>query len=185
MTIIRNFAGDSGKNDYRLPAVVFSLPEGKAGLELKPKPGLRIRLNTRDNQIIVYNPQICKLETIYYTLIDQAENVDEGSPLVFDSLLKKERSFPVVDMEKRTITIYSRRQRIVTTFSLPENYFRLPEYTWAAGDEIRIYYTVEGRAQRLTRVNMAELYRKVDYLWNYTPMIFTSTLLRLRPSNSP
>jgi len=50
------------------------------------------------------------------------------------------------------ISIYSRRQRILTTFTLPEKYFDLPEYTWKARDDVWVYYKEEGKALRLLNI---------------------------------
>jgi hypothetical protein len=50
------------------------------------------------------------------------------------------------------ITVYSRRQQILTTFTLPDKYFALPAYTWNAGDEVRIYYKEKGKIQRLINI---------------------------------
>ncbi len=123
VTIIRNFACRAGKTDYRLPAVVYTMPD-RADMEQEPKPGERIKLDTRDSlKITYYDSKAGKLETIPYALIDQKENVDGDSSLVFDASSEKARDFPVVDTEKKTITVYSSRQKILTTFSLPEEYF--------------------------------------------------------------
>ena len=48
-----------------------------------------------------------------------------------------------MDKTRKTITIYSKRQAILTTFSVPDEYFMLPADTWDNGDEVRIYYKEE------------------------------------------
>lgn len=184
VTIIRKVACRAGKTDYRLPAVVYTMPD-RADMEPEPKPGERIKLDTRDNQITYYDSKAGKLKTIPYTLIDQKENVDGDSPLVFDASSEKARNFPVVDTEKKTITVYSSRQKILTTFSLPEEYFSLPEYTWDAGDDVRIYYMEEGKALGFVNVTESDIHKKLHFFQYYTPMISISTRLPLRPSNTP
>jgi hypothetical protein len=119
-----------------------------------------MKLDTRNNQIVIYDPEAGKLETIPYTLIDQKENVGKEDPLVFDESLKKAKRFPVVDKENKTITVFSSRQKILTTFSLPEMYFRLPQNTWDAGDEARIYYKEDGKALRFMNVTKTDIYKK-------------------------
>jgi hypothetical protein len=67
------------------------------------------------------------------------------------------KKFPVIDRAKNIFSIYSERQRILTTFTLPTEYFSLPESTWAAGDDILIYYKEEGKTRKVTKVV------KIDY----------------------
>ncbi len=56
------------------------------------------------------------------------------------------KKFPQVDKAKKAITIYSGRQKLLTTFSVPDEYLSLPDNTWEAGDEVRIYYKEPGKA---------------------------------------
>ena len=78
--------------------------------------------------------------------------------MVFEN--DKPKKFPVVDREKKTITVYSKRQQILTTLTLPEEYFALPDYTWDAGDEVRIYYKEEGKAQRFMNITKTDIFKK-------------------------
>ncbi|HYA43073.1 MAG TPA: DUF4881 domain-containing protein [Syntrophobacteraceae bacterium] len=158
--IIRDCGSDSRNPDYRLPTVVYTMPEDPAEVGPEPKSGLRIKLDSKNNQITFCNIEAGKLETISYTLIDQKEGVAEDDPLVFDASRRKVKKFPSVDREKKTITVYSSRQKVLTTFSLPEEYFRLPEYTWDAGDEVRIYYKEEGKALRFMNVTKTDIFKK-------------------------
>ena len=59
----------------------------------------------------------------------------------------------MVDKDKKTITIYSGRQKILETISVPEEYLSLPPSTWDAGDEVRIYYKEEGKALRFMNIS--------------------------------
>ncbi len=161
VTVIRDMKNDAQNPDYsHLPAFVYTLPKDPAEMGAEPKAGLRMKLDTKNNQIVIYDPEAKKFETISYTLIDQKDNVDKNNPLVYDESQKKAKKFPAIDKEKKTITIYSGRQKILTTFSLPEKYFSLPEYTWEAGDEVRVYYKEEGKAQRFMNVSKTDIYKK-------------------------
>ncbi len=161
VTVIRDLKNDSQNPDYsHLPAIVYTLPKDPAEVGPEPKAGMRMKLDTKNNQIVVYDPEARKFETISYTLIDQKDNVSKDDPLVFDKDQGKAKKFPAVDKEKKTITIYSGRQKILTTFSLPEKYFSLPESTWDAGDEVRIYYKEDGKALRFMNVSKTDIYKK-------------------------
>lgn len=159
VTLIRDKKGDSQNPDYsQLPPLTYTLPTDPSEMGPDPKPGLRLKLDTDKNEIVIFDPTTQNLKTIQYTLVDQKEKVNRDDPLVFENDTPKK--FPVVDQEKKTITIYSKRQKRLTTFTLPKEYFALPEYTWGAGDEVRIYYKEEGKARRLMNVTETDIFKK-------------------------
>lgn len=159
VTVIRDKKGDSQNPDYsQLPPMTYALPTDPSEMGPDPKPGLRLKLDTDNNEIIIFDPTTQNLKTIKYTLVDQKEKVNRDDPLVFENDAPKK--FPVVDREKKAITIYSKRQKRLTTFTLPQEYFALPEYTWGAGDEVRIYYKEDGKARRLMNVTETDIFKK-------------------------
>lgn len=161
VTLIRDVKNDSQNPEYTyLPALTYTLPKDPNEMGAEPKAGMRMKLDTKKNEIVIFDPAVQKFETIPYTLIDQKENVAKEDPLVWDASQKKAKKNPVVDKDKKTISIYSGRQKILTTFSLPEKYFSLPESTWDAGDEVRIYYKEDGKALRLMNVSKTDIYKK-------------------------
>lgn len=94
------------------------------------------------------------------TIVDLQQPVDKDHPLVYDKAAKKAKKFPVIDQEKRTITVYSGRQKMLCTFSVPDNYFAYPESTWDAGDEVRIYFKTAGQALRFMNVSKTDIFKK-------------------------
>jgi hypothetical protein len=161
VTLIRDVKNDSQNPEYTyLPALTYTLPKDPTEMGAEPKAGMRMKLDTKKNEIVIFDPAAQKFETIPYTLIDQKENVAKEDPLVWDASQKKAKKNPAVDKDKKTISIYSGRQKILTTFSLPEKYFSLPESTWDAGDEVRIYYKEDGKALRLMNVSKTDIYKK-------------------------
>lgn len=161
VTFIRDVKNDAQNPDYSyLPPLSYTLPKDPAEMGPEPKAGLRMKLDTKKNEITIYDPAAQKFKTIQYTLIEQKENVTKEDPLVYDSTQHKSKKFPVVDKDKKTITVYSGRQKILTTFSLPEEYFSLPDSTWDSGDEVRVYYQEDGKALRLMNVSRTDIYKK-------------------------
>ena len=155
MTIIRDVKADPQSPDYNhLPPVTYLLPSDPNESGAEPKVGLRMKLDTQKRQIVIYDPDAKAFQTIDYTLITHKENVDKNDPLV------KDKKFPAVDREKKTITVYSGRQKILTTFSLPDEYFSKPDNTWDAGDEVRVYFKEEGKAQRYMNISKTDIYKK-------------------------
>lgn len=160
-TMIRDVKHDTLNPEYSyLPPVVYEVPTDPAEMGPEPKVGMRMKLDTKAKQIIIFDTASQKFKTIDYTLIDQKENVEKVNPLVFDTAEGKAKKFPAVDREKKTISIYSGRQKILTTFSLPEEYFALPDSTWDAGDEVRIYYKEEGKALRFMNISRTDIFKK-------------------------
>ena len=160
-TIIRDMKADPQNPDYNhLPPMVYETPTDPMEMGAEPRAGARMKLDTKSREITIFDNASQNFKTIGYTLIDQKENVDRKDPLVFDNAEGKAKKFPAVNKEKKTITIYSGRQKILVTFSLPDEYFSLPDSTWDAGDEVRIYYKTEGKAQRFMNVSKTDIYKK-------------------------
>jgi len=160
-SLIRDTSPDPKNPDYSyLPPIIYEIPKKPAEMGPEPKPGLRMKLDTQNRQITIFDPAAQNFNTINYTLLDQKENVDKENPLVFDKKKKQPKKLPVVDRDKKTITIYSKRQKLLLTLSLPEEYFKLPDYAWDAGDEVRIYYKQEGKALRFMNISQTDIYKK-------------------------
>jgi hypothetical protein len=120
----------------------------------EPKAGLRMKLDAKAKEITIFDPAAQNFKKIAYTLIDQKEGVDKSNPLVAG------KQFPMVDKSKKAITIYSGRQKILTTFTVPEEFFAMPDDTWDAGDEVRIYFKEPGKALRLMNISKTDIYKK-------------------------
>jgi hypothetical protein len=160
-TIIRDFRADPGNPDYtHMPPHTYTYPTDPHEMGELPKAGGRMNLDTKGRKITIFDPAVQDLKTIDYTLIDQKENVAKDDPLVYDKAEGKAKKFPAVDKDKKTITIYSGRQKILVTLSLPEQYFALPVSTWDAGDEVRVYYKEEGKALRFMNISRTDIFKK-------------------------
>jgi hypothetical protein len=155
VTMIRDMKGDSKSPDYsHLPPMIYEIPKDPDEMGPEPKAGLRMKLDAKAKQIIIFDQASQNFKKIDYTLIDQKEGVDEDNPLV------KGKKFPLVEKEKKAITLYSKRQQLLTTFSVPDEYFALPAGAWDAGDEVRIYYKQAGKALRLMNISKTNIYKK-------------------------
>jgi hypothetical protein len=162
VTFIRDVKADPGNPDYsHLPPLTYEMPKDiNEILGAEPKAGYRMKLDTNKKQVIIYDAAAKNFKAIDYKLIEQKDLVDKDSPLVFDQVAKKEKQFPIVDMEKRTITIYSKRQKILSTFTVPDEYFTLPDKVWEAGDEVRVYYKEDGKALRFMNISKTDTLKK-------------------------
>jgi hypothetical protein len=161
VTFIRDMTAEPGNPRYtHLPPVTYELPKDPHETGQEPKAGYRMQLDTKKKQITLYVPAAKGFKTIEYKLIAQKESVLKDDPLVVDRDTNKPRKFPVIDRAKKTITIYSGRQKMLTTFTVPDRYFALPEKTWDAGDEVRVYYKEEGEALRFMNVSRTDIFKK-------------------------
>jgi hypothetical protein len=86
--------------------------------------------------------------------------VDKLDPLVYDAAAKAAKKFPVVDREKKAVTLYSGRQKLFVVFTMPDEYFAMPDSAWDAGDEVRIYYKQEGKAIRFMNISKTDIFKK-------------------------
>jgi hypothetical protein len=155
VTLIRDMKADPKNPDYsHLPPFVYEIPKDSSEMGPEPKAGLRMKLDAKAKQITIFDPVSQNFKKIDYTLINQKEGVEAEDPLV------KDKKFPLVEKEKKAITLYSKRQKLLSTFSVPDEYFALPAGAWDAGDEVRIYYKENGKAQRLMNISKTNIFKK-------------------------
>ena len=161
MTIIHDSAMDSFNPVYdMLPPSVFKLPTDPAETGPEPKAGQRLKLDTEKNEVEIYDTKTQKLVWIPIKIVDLQQGIDSQHPLVYDKDAKKAKKFPVVDRDKKTVTIYSGRQKKLVTFSIPDQYLDYPESTWDAGDEVRLTYRTPGQALRFMNITKTDIFKK-------------------------
>lgn len=155
VTIIRDKKIDTLNPDYSyLPPLSYTLPSDPMETGPLPKVGARMKLDAEKNQIVVFDAKAQNFKTIDFKPIEKKTGVEKDDALV------KGKKFPVVDKQKKTVTIYSSRQKILETFGLSDEYFELPDSTWDAGDEVRIYYKQDGKALRFMNITQTDIFKK-------------------------
>ncbi len=135
-----------------LPPITIRIPENPKEMGPEPTAGKRMEINFDKREITIFNDETQDFEVIKYTLIEQHDRIFRDDPLVAG------KAFPVVDLDQKTITVYSFRQEVLARFSVPDEYFDLPDETWRAGDEIRYYYKDPGQALRLMNVTRTDIF---------------------------
>jgi hypothetical protein len=155
VTLIQDKKAEPGNPDYNtLPPHIYSIPTDPKEMGPEPKAGNRLKLDMDKKVITIYDPETKAFKDIPFKIVAQKTGVGKDDPLVSG------KTFPVIDQEKKTITEYSKRQRLLVTFSVPEEYFNLPHNTWEAGDEVRIYYKEPGKALRLMNITRTDIFKK-------------------------
>ncbi len=161
MVMIRDKANDTQNPDYTyLPPVTYTMPTDPAEVGPEPKAGGRMKIDNKKNQITIFDPATQNFKTIDFVMVDYKENIDKNHPLVYDKEADKAKKFPVIDKDKKTVTIYSGRQKTLSVIQLPEEYFAMPDNTWDAGDEARVYYKEEGKALRFMNISKTNIFKK-------------------------
>ena len=161
VTFIRDKANDAQKPDYTyLPALTYSFPADPAEMGAVPKAGLRMKLDVEKSQVVLYDPKKQNFDTIAIQIVDKQEGIDAKHPLVYDATADKAKAFPAVDKDKKIVTIYSGRQKLLVSFIPPEEYMNLSAAAWDSGDEVRVYYKEDGKALRLMNVTKTNIFKK-------------------------
>jgi hypothetical protein len=155
ITIIKDVKHELGKPVYdQLPPVVYAIPRDLAEMGPEPKAGKLMKIDPKQKLIVIFDDGSQSFKNIAYVLIDHKEGVGLRDPLVAG------KKFPVVDREKKAITVYDKQKRMLTTFSLPEEYFAKPDQTFGFGDEVRIYAKQAGQAVRLMNISETDIFKK-------------------------
>ena len=152
VTLILDSAPQSDQPRYDvLPPMKVKLPQDANEMGATPEAGKMLYTNFDKQQIVIFDPDAAAIKTVSYTVVERFDNINRDDPRVAKAKL------PRVDRQKKNVTIYSRRYKILLTFAVPDEYLALPDNTWKAGDEIRYYYKQAGQALRLMNVSKIDL----------------------------
>ncbi len=152
--LVLDIKHELGKPVYdQLPPVTYALPQDPAEMGPEPKAGKLMEVDPDKKEITIFDDATQSFKTILYQPIDVVKDVGIRDP-------RAQKKFPIVDRDKKTITVYHKRKRLITAFSLPEEYFKLPDETFGFGDEVRIYSKAPGKSHRLMNISETDIYKK-------------------------
>ena len=148
VTVVHDSAMDPANPRYDvMPPVTFKLPDKPEETGPLPKAGKRLKVDTEKGQVEIYDEQKQNLVFVPITVVS-VEKIAQP----------KDRKFPEIQGDK--VTIYSARLQELVTFTVPPEYASYPPETWAAGDEVRIYFKQPGQALRFMNVSQTNIYRR-------------------------
>jgi hypothetical protein len=152
VTLIKDSSGgaDKPKNDV-LPPEKVKIPADLNEMGPLPDVGKRLLFDTAKRKIVFYDVNSGAIKTVAYTPLSEKGDVKSDDPQV------KGKKFPVVDRDKKAITLYSSRDKKLVVFQLPDEYASLPDDTWKAGDDVRYYYKEPGQALRMMNVTKTNI----------------------------
>jgi len=152
VTLILDSAPKSDQPKYDvLPPLAVTLPLDPNETGPAPEVGKLLSLDTKQRTAVFFDQASATVKTVSYVPVDEQDDVSRSDPRVAKAKL------PAVDRQKKTVTIYSRRKRLLLTFAVPDEYLALPDDTWKSGDEIRYYYKQPGQALRMMNVSRTDL----------------------------
>jgi Domain of unknown function (DUF4881) len=155
VTLIQDKKRELGKPDYNtLPPHVYTIPADPHEMGAEPKAGYRMKLDMDKAVMTFYDPETKKFQDVSFKILEKKTGIAK------DDILVADKKLPVVDKEKKTVTIYSPRQKLFTVVAIPEELLNKPPETWDAGDEVRIYYKEPGKALRFMNISKTDIFKK-------------------------
>lgn len=157
VTLITAVAKDWDNPHYlTLPPVTMTLPSDARQMGAEPTAGDRVELDMAGRKFVIYDRAAKSFQEVPFTVLDVQKNVEGKDPRLLDATTGQPRKLPLVDAENKTVTLYSKRQKLLATVKVADEYLSLPESAWEAGDEIRAYYMEEGRMQKFFNLSQGE-----------------------------
>jgi hypothetical protein len=134
-----------------LPPVTVRIPQDPNDMGPEPEAGWLLSLDTEAGKAVVYNPDSRSLRSIEIVPIERQSGVAPNSPLVAG------KTFPIVDRQSKSVTVYSRSWRSLVRFTVADEHLNLPEAAWRVGDQVRYYYKSPDQALRFMNVSKTDL----------------------------
>lgn len=150
LTIVVDVTHDQFNPHYSGGVHTFKLPTVSGEMGPPPEVGGRLMIDLEKNTVLVFDPETKTVREIPVQFMDVEKNIRPRHPKVAG------KTFPVVDKEQQTVTVYSNRLSSLITFKVPAGDIDLPPYVWAAGNEMRIAYRNADKNQAIRIMNVTK-----------------------------
>lgn len=156
LTIVVDVNHDQFNPDYSGGVHTFKLPAEAKEMGPAPDVGGRLMINLEKSELVIYDPATKSVKVVPVEFTDVEKNIKSNHPKVAG------KSFPVIDKEQGTITVYSARLNALVSFKAAPDLLDLPPYAWTAGNEMRIAYrnSDKGQAIRIMNVTKTDIFKK-------------------------
>lgn len=156
LTIVVDVTHDQFNPHYSGGTHTFKLPEDPKDMGPIPSVGGRLMIDLVKNTVLIYDQKTSSVRELAVQFTDVEKNVGSDHPKV------KGKTFPVIDKDQQTVTVYSGRQKSLITFKVPAEAQDYPAYVWTAGDEMRIAFRNADKAQaiRIMNVTKTNIFKK-------------------------
>lgn len=150
MTMVIDTALDQHNPHYSGETRTYILPTDKRDMGPEPTAGGRLMVEVDKNMLLYYDPDSKQIKEMPIEIVDQEKNINPKHPKL------KGKTFPIVNKEKREITIYSPRLEELVTFRVPESALDMPLYTWTPGSEVRVAFRKDKPGQAIRFMNVSQ-----------------------------
>ncbi|WP_308587967.1 DUF4881 domain-containing protein [uncultured Desulfovibrio sp.] len=150
LTIVVDVTHDQFNPHYSGGTHTFKLPVESKDMGPTPSVGGRLMIDLVKNTVLIYDQKTNSVRELAVQFTDVEKNVGSDHPKV------KGKTFPIIDKDQQTVTVYSGRQKSLITFKIPAEAQDYPAYVWTAGDEMRIAYRNADKAQAMRIMNVTK-----------------------------
>lgn len=159
--MVRDVSETAGKTDYSgMPPVEYFLPEDPDERGPSPNVGNLLDVDPKGKTLTLYDPATQSIRKLSAEVVSLQEEIGSKHALVYDRSEKKARSFPQLDKDKGTLTLYLKPQKQLVTFAMTDELKALPESSWIFGDEVRIYFKQPPATLRYMNVSKTDIFSK-------------------------
>ncbi|OXS28293.1 MAG: DUF4881 domain-containing protein [Desulfovibrio sp. MES5] len=150
ITIVVDVTHDQFNPHYSGGAHTYKLPAAPGEMGPVPAVGGRLMIDLAKNTVLIYDRDAKAVREIPVQFVDVEKNIQPKHPKVAG------KTFPVVDKEQQTVTVYSSRLSALITFKVPASEIDLPIYAWTAGNEMRIAFRTSDKDQAIRIMNVSK-----------------------------
>ena len=150
MTIVVDVTHDQFNPHYSGGAHTYKLPAAPGEMGPTPVVGGRLMIDLAKNTVLIYDNNANAVREIPVQFVDVEKNIRPKHPKVAG------KTFPIVDKEQQTVTVYSSRLSALITFKVPASEIDLPVYAWTAGNEMRVAFRTSDKDQAIRIMNVSK-----------------------------
>ena len=150
ITIVVDVTHDQFNPHYSGGAHTYKLPAAPGEMGPTPVVGGRLMIDLAKNTVLIYDNDAKTVREIPVQFVDVEKNIQPKHPKVAG------KTFPVVDKEQQTVTVYSSRLSALITFKVPASEIDLPVYAWTAGNEMRVAFRTSDKDQAIRIMNVSK-----------------------------
>ena len=150
MTIVVDVTHDQFNPHYSGGAHTYKLPASPGEMRPTPVVGGRLMIDLAKNTVLIYDNNANAVREIPVQFVDVEKNIQPKHPKVAG------KTFPIVDKEQQTVTVYSSRLSALITFKVPASEIDLPVYAWTAGNEMRVAFRTSDKDQAIRIMNVSK-----------------------------
>lgn len=150
VTLVVDTTLDQHNPHYNGGVHTFKLPENPLDMGPSPIAGGLLMIQPDKNMVLYFARDSNSVKEMPIEVVAEEKGVVEKDARI------KGKTFPVIDKEKGTVTVYSPRLEELVTFKVPDDAINLPAYTWEYGDEVRIAVRKDQPGQAIRFMNVSK-----------------------------